>query len=604
MTQTLRVLFSCLSLLVLTAGLNIGLASESDTTHSSACRTLADSFPRDKRKEFLQQPYGWVQLGQDVARREATGVLVMAGYMGGAALVGNTTQLLFGETGALVTQMTAFGLADYLVTRDHADFVWRSAVNIGLSLFPYENSLPSFASRFLLSQLWLLKETVLDVWQKFYRRTEGSAPVRFMNAALHQLLQMTYTHSSNGVNSEVELEVRFLPAQSVYHPLAFSLEDRLVGLHKAAMEQSVSRIILHTASGSLNADVRLEYRSGRSKQASLSLGIITEGEQEYFTGSELGSLMQECVLNQLNLLVSGKFSPLFCTSEMPEQYTGLWSIVSVVSAGTTGFWLFDHYLSQGCELPEIWLETRRGLAANYQQEVDSLEWMRRPAAPRGMKRLAQESLRSAVYQGASFLLLRYLKSLQKKPPEDQQPSEASAKVCEREKSTSSSRGDGKGVSMVKHQSRKNTVASKGSSKLERFVQAQDADGVYQQVLDEIGRERKKTHWIWYVYPQLRELGTSSRSWQYGIKSIGEAERYLEHPELGPRLRECAQLLLDIDGRTASQMFGSLDAMKLQSSMTLFEYVAEDGAVFSAVLEKYFTGVRDQRTLDALQGMSS
>ena len=131
--------------------------------------------------------------------------------------------------------------------------------------------------------------------------------------------------------------------------------------------------------------------------------------------------------------------------------------------------------------------------------------------------------------------------------------------------------------------------------LERFVRAQESD--YERALAEIVSGRKRSHWMWYVFPQFAGLGLSSTSQYYAIGSLDEARAYLAHPILGPRLIECAEATLKASGRSAHDIFGSPDDMKLRSSATLFARVSPDGSVFHRVLEKYFGGQPDQRTLD-------
>jgi len=133
--------------------------------------------------------------------------------------------------------------------------------------------------------------------------------------------------------------------------------------------------------------------------------------------------------------------------------------------------------------------------------------------------------------------------------------------------------------------------------LQRFVSAQARD--YKAARTELRRGRKETHWMWYIFPQIDGLGNSSTSKRYAIKSKAEARQYLEHPVLGENLRECAQILLDLEGRSASEIFGYPDDMKLKSSMTLFAQVTDPESVFASVLDKYFQGERDIRTLDLL-----
>jgi uncharacterized protein (DUF1810 family) len=130
--------------------------------------------------------------------------------------------------------------------------------------------------------------------------------------------------------------------------------------------------------------------------------------------------------------------------------------------------------------------------------------------------------------------------------------------------------------------------------LSRFTQAQDR--IYHDVLSELWGGQKITHWMWFVFPQMCGLGHSATARYYGIRSPEEAQRYLEHPILGPRLLQCAEAVLAIQGRTAAEIFGYPDDLKLRSSMTLFERVAGPGSVFARVLDKYFHGERDEQTL--------
>jgi uncharacterized protein (DUF1810 family) len=134
--------------------------------------------------------------------------------------------------------------------------------------------------------------------------------------------------------------------------------------------------------------------------------------------------------------------------------------------------------------------------------------------------------------------------------------------------------------------------------LERFVEAQ-AD-VYVDAVIELRRGRKRSHWMWFVFPQLRGLGHSSNAFRYGITGIDEARAYLAHPVLGPRLLECAAVLEQLDGgRTVSDIFRDPDDVKLRSSLTLFAKVAESGSVFERLLAKYFGGEPDDRTVAML-----
>ena len=131
--------------------------------------------------------------------------------------------------------------------------------------------------------------------------------------------------------------------------------------------------------------------------------------------------------------------------------------------------------------------------------------------------------------------------------------------------------------------------------LERFVEAQNADGTYDRAVDELRRGRKTSHWMWFVFPQVAGLGYSATSRKYAISSLDEAKAYLEHPVLGPRLRACAGIVVEVQGRSAEQIVGDVDAMKLQSSMTLFHRAAPDEPLFKQVLDQYFGGRADPRT---------
>jgi uncharacterized protein (DUF1810 family) len=135
--------------------------------------------------------------------------------------------------------------------------------------------------------------------------------------------------------------------------------------------------------------------------------------------------------------------------------------------------------------------------------------------------------------------------------------------------------------------------------LERFVEAQDADGTYHRALAEVRRGRKLTHWMWFVFPQLRVLGRSPTARHYGIADLDEARAYLAHPVLGLRLRECAAAAADIRAGEIERAFGSIDTIKLRSSMTLFEAVDPDEPSFRVVLDKHFGGQRDPLTLQHL-----
>ncbi len=133
--------------------------------------------------------------------------------------------------------------------------------------------------------------------------------------------------------------------------------------------------------------------------------------------------------------------------------------------------------------------------------------------------------------------------------------------------------------------------------LSRFVEAQEHD--FNRALAEIQSGRKRSHWMWYIFPQFDGLAFSSTSEFYAIKSIDEAKAYLNHPILGPRLHQCAEAALGVEGRSATEIFGSPDDLKLRSCATLFACVSPPGSVFERLLEKYYGGQRDERTLRLL-----
>lgn len=136
--------------------------------------------------------------------------------------------------------------------------------------------------------------------------------------------------------------------------------------------------------------------------------------------------------------------------------------------------------------------------------------------------------------------------------------------------------------------------------LARFVSAQAA--VYERALQEIRSGDKRSHWMWFIFPQIDGLGFSATAQHYAIKSAEEARQYLAHPTLGPRLLECAEAALAIEGRTALEIFGSPDDLKLRSCMTLFEAIAGRESVFGRVLDKYYQGHRDTKTQEILAAM--
>ena len=131
--------------------------------------------------------------------------------------------------------------------------------------------------------------------------------------------------------------------------------------------------------------------------------------------------------------------------------------------------------------------------------------------------------------------------------------------------------------------------------LQRFVAAQDAGGTYDQATAELRAGRKTSHWRWFIFPQVAGLGYSPASRTYAITSLDEARAYLAHPVLGARLIECATILAGLAGRTAEQIFGEVDALKLRSSMTLFMHAAPREPVFGQVLDQYFGGEPDSAT---------
>ena len=137
--------------------------------------------------------------------------------------------------------------------------------------------------------------------------------------------------------------------------------------------------------------------------------------------------------------------------------------------------------------------------------------------------------------------------------------------------------------------------------LQRFVEAQE--GIFEQALDELKAGSKQSHWMWFIFPQLAGLGRSSTAQFYGIRSIEEARAYLAHPILGARLRSCAEALVPWAGRrSALQILGPVDALKLRSSLTLFDRL-EPRSVFGALLAAFFDGEPDERTLALLNGQA-
>jgi uncharacterized protein (DUF1810 family) len=142
------------------------------------------------------------------------------------------------------------------------------------------------------------------------------------------------------------------------------------------------------------------------------------------------------------------------------------------------------------------------------------------------------------------------------------------------------------------------IVGDDSFDLQRFISAQAKH--YDAARKELLRGHKETHWMWFIFPQIEGLGQSPTSRLYAIKSAAEAQQYLQHPLLGARLRECATILLGLKGRSAHDIFGSPDDVKLRSSMTLFAAVEPQAPVFAQVLDMYFQGQRDDRTLELLK----
>ena len=139
-------------------------------------------------------------------------------------------------------------------------------------------------------------------------------------------------------------------------------------------------------------------------------------------------------------------------------------------------------------------------------------------------------------------------------------------------------------------------------RLDRFVRAQD--GTFDTALAEIAEGRKRSHWMWFIFPQFAGLGSSATSRHFAIASVEEARAYLGHPILGARLRQCADALLSVQGCTADEIFGETDAMKLRSSATLFASVSPADSPFHRLLDCYFDGERDERTLQLIAGSGS
>ncbi|MEP6927031.1 MAG: DUF1810 domain-containing protein [Ginsengibacter sp.] len=154
-------------------------------------------------------------------------------------------------------------------------------------------------------------------------------------------------------------------------------------------------------------------------------------------------------------------------------------------------------------------------------------------------------------------------------------------------------------SLPDYSSGKRIKYMKAQYNLKRFTDAQESK--FQNALNEIKNGRKQSHWMWFIFPQIAGLGFSETAKFYAIKNIEEASLYLQHPVLASRLIEISQALLEIEGKSANQIFGSPDDLKLKSSMTLFSSVGDTNSVFETVLEKYFNGTKDLKTLQIIQG---
>lgn len=141
------------------------------------------------------------------------------------------------------------------------------------------------------------------------------------------------------------------------------------------------------------------------------------------------------------------------------------------------------------------------------------------------------------------------------------------------------------------------IHSQAPDDLERFVEAQE--GCYETALAEVQRGQKRTHWMWYIFPQFAGLGYSQTSKHFAIKSLEEARAYLNHPVLGPRLVACMEATLGVKGRSAYDIFGSPDDSKLKSCATLFAHISPAGSVFEQVLDQFFAADRDAKTLRLL-----
>ena len=140
--------------------------------------------------------------------------------------------------------------------------------------------------------------------------------------------------------------------------------------------------------------------------------------------------------------------------------------------------------------------------------------------------------------------------------------------------------------------------------LQRFVDAQDQGGIYEAAIAELRRGRKTSHWMWFVFPQLQGLGLSAMARRYAISGVDEARAYLAHPVLGPRLRDSTTAVVAVPGRNVTDILGGIDAMKLCSSMTLFAEAAPHEEIFRQVLQRFYGGRSDPRTIEGLAGSAN
>jgi uncharacterized protein (DUF1810 family) len=138
-----------------------------------------------------------------------------------------------------------------------------------------------------------------------------------------------------------------------------------------------------------------------------------------------------------------------------------------------------------------------------------------------------------------------------------------------------------------------------ADEFQHFLDAQNQ--VFDQVVEELAQGEKRSHWMWFVFPQLSGLGHSHMAQKYALSNLDQAQRYAWHPELGNRLRQCTQVVIQVEGRGISEIFGYPDDLKFCSCMTLFSMAVPDEPLFEAALKKYFNGQKDARTLALLQG---